>query len=166
MNASTAQKQTPKTFKPSSFAQKMATLGEETLKKTANASGDAAGQILEQMGWGTLPGSSPPVNYGAQAEAETKKRELEQKEAEVKAKDTQQIISLKKQLEEEIERYRRIREEQLRKRREQPAEELSQAEGKPGLPEPKARPKKGLFAGLRARKRESQSEMAGMRRSG
>lgn len=164
-----AQRPKPNTFKPSNFTQKIAGLGEETLKKAVNASGDAAGAALEQMGWGTIPGGGPAVNYSAQAQAEAKKRELEQKEAESKARDNQQIMVLKRELEAEIERYRRLREEQLKKRREAPPEELlaqQQVAQKPGLPESGSKPKRGLFAGLRARKRESSTEMSGMRRSG
>lgn len=146
------------------LAKQIGKLTEETIREVVNAPGDAAGKILEQMGGGSSQSQTSQKTNPAQTQIQ---QELAQKEALDKAKSNQQIAVLKKQLEEEIAQWRRTREEQLRQRRqkqESPSEEQKKAEAP--LVEPKAKQSRGLFAGMRARKDQSQPELAGKRVSG
>ena len=138
-------------------------ISEETIKTANEQPGEMAGRILERMG---AASAQSPKGQSVNPRADAEKQKLAQLEAQDKAKKDQQIMVLKKQLEEEIEKWRRIREEQLRQRRRAAEETQKQPEEKPILEEPKGKKPRGLLAGVSARKRESQAELAGGRRSG
>jgi hypothetical protein len=135
-------------------------------------SGDAAGRVLEQ----TVGGGGNPT---AGATSQHSKKQAAEATAADKIKTEQEYHRLISELEEEIEKYRRVRRQQLKARRQQPddTDELPpemiarmtasrQKKAKQALVEPAAKPAKGLRMGLRARKRSSQPELSGSRRSG
>lgn len=94
---------------------------------------------------------------------------MKQKEKTDKLKSAKEIRKLKQELKIEMVKYRQTREEQLRQRREQQeVEEKARKEKEEEVfrGAPPGRQPKGLMAGLRSRKRSSQPELAGGRRSG
>lgn len=159
----------PLPTKPSSsnFAQKLADLGGEAIKQTANQAGDAAGQALEQMGMGGAGVRPGQQKMPPQGSVNLEKAELEQKKAEKQAQAEQEAAKIVRELEAEIAKHRCKREEQLAARRQQapPEEGAETLPPKKVLPQDSKKPK-GLMAGLRARKRKTQQELSGMRRSG
>ncbi len=155
-------------------AQQLGQLGEETLDSFKNAPGDMAGRAMEQLGVSSSKnpaGSQNPAAGGAGDQlAQVKKlEEMDRQQSE------QGITQLRSQLEQEIEKWRKIREEQLRQRREMEAAAAEQAaaqatEAGGGIPKQTQKRSRGLFGGggrrVKSAQELSQPETAGKRVGG
>jgi len=148
-------------------AQQLKQLGEDVFEKAKKQPQELAGKALEQMGIGSS--SSSGGQKTPQASDEAKK--LEEMKVADKARSEQLAAKIVQELEQEIERWRRIREQQLQARRqppEQPEEEKKQE--KPPLIEPSTKPKRGLFGfwgrRVKSAQQQAQPEMAGRRVGG
>lgn len=125
-------------------------IGEELKKQ----SGEMADKVLEQMGAGIVPPpDAPKVN-------------LEQMKAKDEARSQQAAAQISRQLEQEIEKWRKIREEQLRQRREvtpapvEPQETLVAPASKPSR-------RFGMWGKrVKSAQDQSQPELAGRRVGG
>jgi len=154
--------------------QQLGQLGEETVDSFKNAPGDIAGRALEQLGVssGKNPAGSqskPMAGTNDQIAQLKKMEEMDQQQS------AQSISQLRRQLEQEIEKWRRIREEQRRQRRQQEeqqaaAEAAQVAEAGGGLSEPELKRRRGLFGGIgrqvKSAQQQSQPETAGKRVGG
>lgn len=155
-------------------AQQLGQLGEETLDSFKNAPGDMAGKAMEQLGVSSSKNpagnQNPAAGGGGDQLAQIKKLEEIDKQ-----QSAQGINQLRSQLEQEIEKWRRIREEQLRQQREMEAQTQQQAtvqtaEATASIPEPTPKKTRGLFGGMGRRvksaQQQSQPEMVGRRVGG
>lgn len=155
-------------------AQQLGQLGEETLDSFKNAPGDMAGKAMEQLGVTSAKnpaGSQNPVAGGAGDQlAQIKKlEEIDQQQS------SQGIAQLRGQLEQEIEKWRKIREEQLKQRRQAEAAAAQQAasqaaEAGGGIPKRTQKRSRGFFGGggrrVKSAQELSQPETAGKRTGG
>lgn len=145
-------------------AQQLGQLGEETL----------AEKTLEQLGMTSSKNpagnQNPAAGGGGDQLAQIKK--LEEMDRQQSA---QVITQLRSQLEQEIEKWRRIREERLRQQREMEAQTQQQAtvqtaEAAANIPEPTPKKTRGLLGGMGRRvksaQQQSQPETAGKRTGG
>lgn len=137
----------------------------EAVKDVAKQPGEAAGQALEQMGTGST--GSQATGQKTNPAQSAQKQVLEEREVKDKAESAKQISNIQKELEAEMAKYRRQRKEELAKRRQAALPMEGDREEQPKVIEvPTGKQPKGLMAGLRSRKRSSQPELAGGRRSG
>jgi len=155
-------------------AQQLGQLGEETLDTFKNAPGDVAGKALEQLGVtaskNSAVGQSPAGNAAGDQLAQIKKLE------EIDKQQSAQVINqLRGQLEQEIEKWRQIREEQLHQRKQAGEVAAQQAVVQTDnvdrrIPEPAPKRARGLFGGfgrrVKSAQQQSQPETAGRRIGG
>lgn len=155
-------------------AQQLGQLGEETLDSLKNAPGDMAGKAMEQLGvtssQNPAGGQNPAAGGAADKLAQIKKLEEMDRQ-----QSGQGIAQLRGQLEQEIEKWRRIREEKNRQRQQAEAQAVQQqeaqiAEAGGGVQEPSLRRKRGLFGmggkRVKSAQQQSQPETAGKRTGG
>ncbi|MGB9706906.1 MAG: hypothetical protein ACPLXP_02435 [Microgenomates group bacterium] len=156
----------PKKLIPQNIAQQLKQLGEgvfETVKKQPE---ELAGKALEQLGVGGSPaGSQKTPSLGDEA------KKLAEMKAADEVKSQQQAARIIRELEEEIEKWRRIREEQLKARRQPPQEQQQEKQGVSLLVEPSTKPKRGWLFGFWSRRaqrarEQAQPEMVGRRVGG
>ena len=152
---------------PKNIAQQLKQLGEDVFETSKKQPQELAEKALEQMGMGSS--SSFGGQKTPQVSDEAKK--LEEMKAADKARSEQLAAKIVKELEQEVEKWRRIREQQLQARRqppEQPEEEKKQE--KPPLIEPSTKPKRGLFGfwgrRVQSAQQQAQPEMVGRRVGG
>lgn len=145
-------------------------IAEETISEVAKQPGEMAGKVLEQMGITSTKNPAGQQKVTAQNEEQIK---IDQMKAKDKAKTRQMESQLKKDLESEMARLRRLREEQLRQRREQKSpieEERSAQDQEQPLSEIHSKPKRGLLGSwgkrIKSAQQQSQPEMAGKRVGG
>lgn len=155
-------------------AQQLGQLGEKTLDSFKNAPGDVAGKALEQLG--VTSSKNPAANQNpAVGGAGNQLAQIKKLEEMDRQQSAQGIAQLRSQLEQEIEKWRKIREEQLRQRRQ--AEELASqqaavqaAETGGGIPALTPKKTRGLFGDMGRRvksaQQQSQPETAGKRTGG
>ena len=114
---------------------------------------------LEQLGGQPVVGQKAPPTQPTGSQTVS----LQQLKAIDKASSGQQVAQITKQLEEEIKKYRLIREEQLRQRR-----ELDNAAGveaaEPPVVPPASKPKRGLF-GIKTAQQKAGAETGPARRT-
>jgi len=147
-------------------AQQLKQLGEDVFETAKTQPQELAGKVLEQMGGGSSSSSggqkTPQVSDEAKKLAEMKAVDEE--------KSKQLAGKIVKELEEEIEKWRRMREEQLKTRRQQEQQEKEKKQETAPLIEPSNKPKRGLFGfwGRRAQRaqQQAQPEMVGRRVGG
>jgi len=148
-------------------AQQLKQLGEDVFETAKKQPQELVGKALEQMGKG---GS---FSFGGQKTPQTsdEAQKLEEMKAVDEEKSKQLAGKIVKELEVEIEKWRRVREEQLKARRQQSEQqEEEKKQETPPLVEPSTKPKKGLFGfwSRRAQRaqQQAQPEMAGRRVGG
>jgi len=148
-------------------AQQLKQLGEDVFETAKKQPQELAGKALEQMGVG---GSSQPGGQKTpQVSDEAKK--LEEMKAADKARSEQLAARIVQELEQEIEKWRRVREQQLQTRRQPPEQqEEEKKQETPPLVEPSTKPKRGLFGfwgrRIKSAQQQAQPEMVGRRVGG
>ena len=150
-----------------SVAQQLKQLGEDVFETAKKQPQELAGKVLEQMGGGGS--SSSGSQKVPQLSDEAKK--LEEMKAADKARSEQLAAKIIQELEQEIEKWRRIREQQLQTRRQPPEQqEEEKKQETPPLVEPSTKPKRGLFGfwgrRIKSAQQQAQPEMVGRRVGG
>jgi len=149
---------------PKNVAQQLKQLGEDVFETAKKQPQKSAGKALEQMGGG----SSSRAGGQKTPQMSDEAKKLEEMKAADKAKSEQLAAKVVRELEVEIEKWRRIREQQLQARRQPSAQ---QEEGKkqetPPLMEPSTKPKRGLFGfwgrRIKTAQQQAQPETVGRR---
>jgi len=147
-------------------AQQIKQLGEDVFETTKKQPQELAGKVLEQMG----EGSSFPSGGQKTPQVSDETKRLAEMRAVDEAKSRQLAAKIIQELEQEIEKWRQIREEQLRQRRQTPEPIVAATEVQP-LQEPTPKRRRGILGGFWGRRAQRareqvQPEMAGRRVSG
>lgn len=143
----------------------------EVIKEVVKQPGELAGKALEQLGITT---AKTPT--GQTQKAADQQKQLEEMKARDKQQTLQQTIQLKRELEAEVDKWRRIREEQWRQRQQQEEQQKKQeqergieAQGE-SLPQGTSKRKRGLFGSMgrqvKSALEQAAPETAGKRISG